>query len=173
MGSSATAEADEPEEAPPARSSSSGRSAPAVSAPVSGDGGPVTVNVDLGPVANMLSKLNDSVSEVAAELKRIREKGARIGFSDDAAELFDQLLKHVSAGSKAAREMAEKLVTSLPDSRWYGDSHELLRAIGENMASGGGGGGGGSSEDIVAIKEQLEMQKTQLTAILSIIQRRQ
>ncbi|MCC6573396.1 MAG: hypothetical protein IT462_06350 [Planctomycetes bacterium] len=175
---SATAEADDdgPEEAPAPRAATSGRAAPVATAPVAasgGGGGPVSVHIDLGPVASMLSKLNDNVAEVAAELRRIREKGAKIGFAEDTAEQFDQMLKHVSAGSKANRELAEKVVTSLPDSRWYGDLQELLRAIGENMAAGGGGGGGGSSEDITQIKEQLEMQKTQLSAILSIIQRRQ
>jgi hypothetical protein len=61
----------------------------------------------------------------------------------------------------------------LPESRWYGDLQNLAREVGEGIvAGGGGGGGGGNPEDIAAIKEQLEMQKTQLTAILSILQRR-
>ncbi|HRJ79233.1 MAG TPA: hypothetical protein PLF37_12055, partial [Planctomycetota bacterium] len=99
------------------------------------------------------------------------EKGSKVGFDDGAVELVDQALKHLSASSKANRELAEKLVTSMPEARWYGELQELLRTIGENFVAGGGGGGGSSGE-ITAIKDQLEMQKTQLTAILSILQRR-
>ena len=95
-------------------------------------------------------------------------------FGDTANEQMDQVLKHLSSVSKAGRELTEKLVTSLPESRWYGDLLKLGTEVGEGIVAGGGGGGGGGGnpEDINAIKEQLEMQKTQLTAILSILQRR-
>jgi hypothetical protein len=62
---------------------------------------------------------------------------------------------------------------ALLESRWYGDLINLGREVGEGLLAGGGSkGGGGSAEDLNAVKEQLEMQKTQLTAILSILQRR-
>lgn len=138
-----------------------------------GGGGPVTVNVDLAPVRNILGDIRDSIKDLTGEIRKIREKGMKTGFDDGAVELVDQALKHMSASSKANRELAEKVVTSMPEARWYGELQELLRAIGENFVAGGGGGGGsGSAADITAIKEQLEMQKTQLTAIISILQRR-
>jgi hypothetical protein len=138
-----------------------------------GGGGPVTVNIDLSPVKNILGDIRDGIKDLTGEIRRIREKGSKVGFDDGAVEMVDQALKHMSASSKANRELAEKLVTSMPEARWYGELQELLRAIGENFVGGGGGGeGGGNSADITSIKEQLEMQKTQLTAIISILQRR-
>ena len=138
-----------------------------------GGGGPVTVNVDLAPVRNILGDIRDSIKDLTGEIRKIREQGMKTGFDVGAVELVDQALKHMSASSKANRELAEKVVTSMPEARWYGELQELLRAIGENFVAGGGGGGGsGSAADITAIKEQLEMQKTQLTAIISILQRR-
>lgn len=150
------------------------------SAPVSsgggysgGGGGPVSVNIDLSPVKNILGDIRDGIKDLTGEIRKIREKGSKVGFDDGAVEMVDQALKHMSASSKANRELAEKLVTSMPEARWYGELQELLRAIGENfVGGGGGGGGGGNAADITAIKEQLEMQKTQLTAIISILQRR-
>jgi hypothetical protein len=137
-----------------------------------GGGGPVTVNVDLTPVRNILGDIRDGIKDLTGEIRKIREKGSKVGFDDGAVEMVDQALKHMSASSKANRELAEKLVTSMPEARWYGELQELLRAIGENFVGGGGGDGGGSAADITSIKEQLEMQKTQLTAIISILQRR-
>lgn len=148
------------------------RSAPAPSYG-GGGGGPVTVNIDLTPLRNILGDIRDGIKDLTGEIRKIREKGMKAGFDDGAVELVDQALKHMSASSKANRELAEKVVTSMPEARWYGELQELLRAIGENfVAGGGGGGGGGSASDISAIKEQLEMQKTQLTAIISMLQRR-
>lgn len=161
--------------APPA-SSPAPAAAPA-SAPVAtgGGGGPapkVTVNVDLGPVKDMLGRIRDEMKNLREEIKKTREKGMKVEFGDDASEQMDQVLKHLSTVSKAGRELTEKLVTSLPESRWYGDLIKLGQEVGEGMvAGGGGGGGGGSPEEITAIKEQLEMQKSQLTAILSLLQR--
>lgn len=150
-------------------------SAPAYSAPASG-GGPapkVTVNVDMGPVTDMMGRIRDELRNLREEIGKTRKEGMKVDIGGDAAELMDQMLKHLSAVSKASRELTEKLVTSLPESRWYSDLMNLGREVGEGIvAGGGGGGGGGSAEDINAIKEQLEMQKTQLTAILSILQRR-
>ncbi len=138
-----------------------------------GGGGPVTVNIDLNPLKNILGDIRDGIKDLTGEMRKIREKGSKVGFDDGAVEMVDQALKHMSASSKANRELAEKLVTSMPEARWYGELQELLRAIGENFVGGGGGGeGGGNSADITSIKEQLEMQKTQLTAIISILQRR-
>ncbi|MCZ7604644.1 MAG: hypothetical protein M5U25_00940 [Planctomycetota bacterium] len=153
------------------------RQAPAVAAPVmSGGGGgvapKVTLNVDLGPVTEMLGRIRDEMRNLRDEVKKSREKPMKVDFGDGANEQMDQILKHLSAVSKAGRELTEKLVTSLPESRWYGDLLNLGREVGEGIVAGGGGGGGGSAEDINSIKEQLEMQKTQLTAILSILQRR-
>jgi len=145
---------------------------------VSGGGGPapkVTVNLDLAPVTDMLGRIRDEMRNLRDEIKKTREKGMKVELGDDSNEQLDQVLKHLSSVSKASRELTEKLVTSLPDSRWYGDVLNLGREVGEAMVAGGGGGGGGGGgnpEDIEAIKEQLEMQKTQLTAILSILQRR-
>ena len=155
--------------------------APVAAAPVSssggggGGGGPapkVTVNVDLGPVTDMLGRIRDEMKNLREEVKKTREKGMAVEFGDNANEQMDQILKHLSSVSKAGRELTEKLVTSMPESRWYGDLLNLGREVGEGIVAGGGGGGGGNPEDINAIKEQLEMQKTQLTAILSILQRR-
>jgi hypothetical protein len=107
------------------------------------------------------------------EVAKTRKDGLKVDLAGDAAEQMDQALKHLSAVSKATRELAEKLVTSLPESRWYGDLINLGREVGEGLMAGGGSkGGGGSPEELNSIKEQLEMQKTQLTAILSILQRR-
>jgi len=131
----------------------------------------VTVNIDLTPLRNVLGDIRDGIKDLTGEIRKMREKGSKVGFDDGAVELVDQALKHLSASSKANRELAEKLVTSMPEARWYGELQELLRTIGENFVAGGGGGGGSSGE-ITAIKDQLEMQKTQLTAILSILQRR-
>lgn len=150
-------------------------SAPAVSSSGGGGGGPapkVTVNVDLGPVTDMLGRIRDEMKNLREEVKKTREKGMAVEFGDNATEQMDQILKHLSSVSKAGRELTEKLVTSLPESRWYGDLLKLGQEVGEGIVAGGGGGGGGNPEDINAIKEQLEMQKTQLTAILSILQRR-
>ncbi|CAG0983406.1 MAG: hypothetical protein KBG84_06125 [Planctomycetes bacterium] len=180
--------ADDAEEArEETQSSSSQPAAEAAPAPVSqrsapvssgggysgGGGGPVTVNIDLTPVRNILGDIRDGIKDLTGEIRKIREKGSKVGFDDGAVEMVDQALKHMSASSKANRELAEKMVTSMPEARWYGELQELLRAIGENFVGGGGGGGGGNSAaDITSIKEQLEMQKTQLTAIISILQRR-
>ncbi len=155
-------------------------SEPAYSAPPSastggGGGGPakVTVNMDLGPVTDMLGRIRDEMKNLREEVAKTRKDGLKVDLGGDAAEQMDQALKHLSAVSKATRELAEKLVTSLPESRWYGDLINLGREVGEGLVAGGGSkGGGGSPEDLNAIKEQLEMQKTQLTAILSILQRR-
>lgn len=154
-------------------------SAPAYSAPSGGGGGggpapKVTVNVDMGPVTDMLGRIRDEMRNLREEVAKTRKEGMKVDIGGDAAELMDQMLKHLSAVSKASRELTEKLVTSLPESRWYSDLMNLGREVGEGIVAGGGGGGGGggSAEDINAIKEQLEMQKTQLTAILSILQRR-
>ena len=150
---------------------------PAVSSSGGGGGGgpapKVTVNVDLGPVTDMLGRIRDEMKSLREEVKKTREKGMAVEFGDNATEQMDQILKHLSSVSKAGRELTEKLVTSLPESRWYGDLLKLGTEVGEGIvAGGGGGGGGGNPEDVAAIKEQLEMQKTQLTAILSILQRR-
>ena len=177
---------DEREETQSSSSQPAAEAAPAPvsqrSAPVSsgggfsggGGGGPVTVNIDLTPVRNILGDIRDGIKDLTGEIRKIREKGSKVGFDDGAVEMVDQALKHMSASSKANRELAEKMVTSMPEARWYGELQELLRAIGENFVGGGGGGGGGgnSAADITSIKEQLEMQKTQLTAIISILQRR-
>lgn len=182
-GSAVAEEADEPrEETQSAPASSEATPAPVSqrAAPVSsgggysggGGGGPVTVNIDLSPVKNILGDIRDGIKDLTGEIRKIREKGSKVGFDDGAVEMVDQALKHMSASSKASRELAEKVVTSMPEARWYGELQELLRAIGENFVGGGGGEGGGNSADITAIKEQLEMQKTQLTAIISILQRR-
>jgi hypothetical protein len=149
--------------------------APAVSSSGGGGGGgpaKVTVNVDLGPVTDMLGRIRDEMKNLREEVKKTREKGMKVEFADGATEQMDQILKHLSSVSKAGRELTEKLVTSLPESRWYGDLLKLGQEVGEGIVAGGGGGGGGNPEDVAAIKEQLEMQKTQLTAILSILQRR-
>jgi hypothetical protein len=153
------------------------RQAAVAAAPmVSGGGGgvapKVTLNVDLGPVTEMLGRIRDEMRNLRDEVKKSREKPMKVDFGDGANEQMDQILKHLSAVSKAGRELTEKLVTSMPESRWYGDLLNLGREVGEGIVAGGGGGGGGNAEDINAIKEQLEMQKTQLTAILSILQRR-
>jgi hypothetical protein len=181
-GESATnaAVADEVEstDSAPARQAPSAAPAAAVSSGGGGGGGgvapKVTLNVDLGPVTDMMSRIRDELKNLREEVKKSREKALPIEFGGDAAEQMDQILKHLSAVSKAGRELTEKLVTSLPESRWYGDLQNLAREVGEGIVAGGGGGGGGggNAEDINAIKEQLEMQKTQLTAILSILQRR-
>lgn len=146
------------------------------SAPVASGGGAapkVTVNVDLEPVKDMLGRIRDEMKNLREEIKKTREKGMKVELGDDSSEQMDQVLKHLSTVSKAGRELTEKLVTSLPESRWYGDLLKTAREAGENVAGGGGGGsGGGSSEEITEIKEQLEMQKSQLTAILSILKRR-
>lgn len=167
---SATATAPKPAPAAPAVSS-----APVSSAPASGGGGgpapKVTVNMDLGPVTDMLGRIRDEMKNLREEVKKTREKGMKVELGDDSQEQMDQVLKHLSSVSKAGRELTEKLVTSLPESRWYGDLLNLGREVGEGIVAGGGGGGG-NPEDINAIKEQLEMQKSQLTAILSILQRR-
>lgn len=163
--SSATSTASEGAPAPVSQ-----RSAPAYSG--GGGSGPVSVNIDLTPLRNILGDIRDGIKDLTGEMRKIREKGSKVGFDDGAVELVDQALKHMSASSKANRELAEKLVTSMPEARWYGELQELLRAIGENFVAGGGGGGGGNASDITAIKEQLEMQKTQLTAIISMLQRR-
>lgn len=164
--SSAPARAPKNQDAPAAVSSGGG----------GGGGGPapkVTVNMDLAPVTDMLGRIRDEMKSLREEVKKTREKGMKVEFGDDASEQMDQILKHLSSVSKAGRELTEKLVTSLPESRWYGDLLNLGREVGEGIvAGGGGGGGGGNPEDINAIKEQLEMQKSQLTAILSILQRR-
>ncbi len=173
-------EMEEREETGSATSSGATEAAPAAqsgrqAAPVAsgGGGGPVTVNMDLTPVRNILGDIRDSIKDLTGEIRKIREKGSKVGFDDGAMEVVDQALKHMSATSKANRELAEKVVTSMPEARWYGELQELIRAVGETMSVGGGGGGGNSSAgDITAIKEQLEMQKTQLTAIISILQRR-
>lgn len=152
--------------------------APSYSAPVSGGGGggpapKVTVNVDMGPVTEMLGRIRDELRNLREEIGKTRKEGMKIDLGGDSAELMDQALKHLSAVSKASRELTEKVVTSMPESRWYADLINLGREVGEGIvAGGGGGGGGGNAEEITAIKEQLEMQKTQLTAILSILQRR-
>lgn len=171
-------EADGRDETGTATSSGATEAAPAparTTAPVvaggGGGGGPVTVNIDLTPLRNVLGDIRDGIKDLTGEIRKMREKGSKVGFDDGAVELVDQALKHLSASSKANRELAEKLVTSMPEARWYGELQELLRTIGENFVAGGGGGGGSSGE-ITAIKDQLEMQKTQLTAILSILQRR-
>lgn len=153
-------------------------SAPAVSvaAPVAtaGGGAPanVTVNIDLGPVKDMLGRVRDEIRGLRDEMKRVREKGLKIEFGDDSGERLDQMLKHVSSVGKASRELTEKLVTSLPESRWYGDLIKLGREIGETIAVGSIGGGGGNPEEITAIKEALEMQQTQLMAILSMLKKK-
>lgn len=173
-------EMEEREETGSATSSGATEAAPAAqsgrqASPVAsgGGGGPVTVNMDLTPVRNILGDIRDSIKDLTGEIRKIREKGSKVGFDDGAMEVVDQALKHMSATSKANRELAEKVVTSMPEARWYGELQELIRAVGETMSVGGGGGGGNSSAgDITAIKEQLEMQKTQLTAIISILQRR-
>jgi hypothetical protein len=161
--------------------SGGGNSAPAAapsviaSAPQAVGAAPkVTVNLDLGPVTDMLGRIRDEMRNLREEIKKTREKGMKVELGDESTEQLDQVLKHLSSVSKASRELTEKLVTSLPESRWYGDVLNLGREMGSAIAQGGGGGGGaaGSSEDIDSIKEQLEMQKTQLTAILSILQRR-
>jgi hypothetical protein len=171
-GEPAVAE-DEPEvaESPAPRQVQS--AAPAAAPVASGPAPKVTMNIDLGPVTDMMGRIRDELKNLREEVKKSREKAMPIEFGANAAEQVDQVLKHLSAVSKAGRELTEKLVTSLPESRWYGDLQNLAREVGEGIvAGGGGGGGGGNPEDIAAIKEQLEMQKTQLTAILSILQRR-
>lgn len=181
-GGAPAAVVDEAPSEPASRPSSSPSmaSSSAASAPVASGGGgapgpapKVTVNVDMGPVTEMLGRVRDEMRNLREEVVKTRDKGMKVEFGGEAMEQLDQLLKHFSALSKAGREVAEKLVTSLPESRWYGDLLNLGREVGEGIvAGGGGGGGGGSAEEITAIKEQLEMQKTQLTAILSILQRR-
>ncbi|MCB9893703.1 MAG: hypothetical protein H6839_04565 [Planctomycetes bacterium] len=174
-GSAPAAVDDEPVSSPEPRAAAVAQAAPAVSSG-GGGGGPakVTVNMDLGPVTDMLGRLRDEMKNLREEMKKTREKGLKVEFGDTANEQMDQVLKHLSSVSKAGRELTEKLVTSLPESRWYGDLLKLGTEVGEGIVAGGGGGGGGGGnpEDINAIKEQLEMQKTQLTAILSILQRR-
>lgn len=172
-GAAPAAVEDEPESAPQPRQ------AAVAAAPVASGGGggggvapKVTLNVDLGPVTDMLGRIRDEMKNLREEVKKSREKPMKVDFGDGANEQMDQILKHLSAVSKAGRELTEKLVTSMPESRWYGDLLNLGREVGEGIVAGGGGGGGGSAEDINSIKEQLEMQKTQLTAILSILQRR-
>jgi len=169
----ATAVAEAPS-APAARPASSPAfsSAPAASGPVN-----VQVKVDLSPLQDILGRVRDEIRNLKDEVIKTREKGLKIDFGDTAAEQMDQALKHLSAVSKAGRELAEKLVTSLPESRWYGDVLNLGREVGESLVAGGGGGTGGAggaavSGDLTTIKEALEMQQTQLTAILSIMQRR-
>jgi hypothetical protein len=142
-----------------------------------GGGGPANVNVkvDMSAVQDVLGRLRDEVRNLKDEIVKTREKGMKIDAGDNLAEMFDQLLKHQSAQSKALRELAEKLVTSLPESRWYGDLLSVGREVGENVSSGGGGGGGSNgalTSDLQTIKEALAMQQTQLTAIMSIMQRR-
>ncbi len=180
-GGAPAAVAEEAPSEPASRPASSPSMSTAQAAPAASGGGgvahgpapKVTVNVDMGPVTEMLGRVRDEMRNLREEVVKTREKGLKVDFGGDAMEQLDQLLKHFSALSKAGREVAEKLVTSLPESRWYGDLLNLGREVGEGIvAGGGGGGGGGSAEEITAIKEQLEMQKTQLTAILSILQRR-
>ncbi|MBZ0136755.1 MAG: hypothetical protein K8I27_10320 [Planctomycetes bacterium] len=172
---SATEDDDAPIGASPPPAAAPVSSAPTVSSGGGGGGGPakVTVNMDLGPVTEMLGRIRDEMRSLREEVSKTREKGMKVSLADDVTEQMDQILKHLSSVSKAGRELTEKLVTSLPESRWYGDLLKLGTEVGEGIvAGGGGGGGGGSAEEINAIKEQLEMQKTQLTAILSILQRR-
>lgn len=131
----------------------------------------VTVNIDLAPVRDALGGIRDQLRELREEVKRTREKGMRVEFGEEANEQLDQALRHMSASSKASRELTEKLVTSLPETRWFNDLVELFRIIGENL-SVGGGGGGIAPEDFAVMKEQLDMQQTQLKAILNLLQRR-
>ena len=172
---------DDDGDSSPAPSSPTPAAAPAAvttaAAPVaSGGGGPtnVTVNVDLDPLKDMMGRVRDEIKELRSEIKKTREKGMKIEFGDDTAEQMDQVIKHLSSVSKAGRELTEKLVTSMPESRWYGDILAVQRETSESLAIGavGGGGGGGNPEEIAIIKESLEMQQTQLTAILSILQRK-
>ena len=147
-------------------------SAPAAAPAVAGPG-KIVVNMDLGPVTDMLGRIRDEMKNLREEVAKTRKDGLKVDLGGDAAEQMDQALKHLSAVSKATRELAEKLVTSLPESRWYSDLINLGREVGEGMMAGGGrGGSGAGAEEINEIREQLEMQKTQLTAILSILQRR-
>lgn len=166
-------------EAPSAPSSrpASAPSAPAFSSAPSGPLN-VQVKVDLSPLQDILGRVRDEIRNLKDEVIKTREKGLKIDFGDTAAEQMDQALKHLSAVSKAGRELAEKLVTSLPESRWYGDVLNLGREVGESLVAGGGAGGGGGggggamASDLTTIKEALEMQQTQLTAIMSMMQRR-
>ncbi|MBK9973548.1 MAG: hypothetical protein IPP14_02040 [Planctomycetes bacterium] len=171
---SATAVAEAP-------SSTSQRPASSVSTPAlssaAAPSGPlnVQVKVDLSPLQDILGRVRDEIRNLKDEMVKTREKGLKIDFGDTAAEQMDQALKHLSAVSKAGRELAEKLVTSLPESRWYGDVLNLGREVGEAMVAGGGSGGGGGgamSGDLTTIKEALAMQQTQLAAIMSALQRR-
>jgi len=133
----------------------------------------VSVKVDLSPLQDVLGRLRDEMRNLKDEVIKTREKGLKVELGDNSAELLDQALKHLSALSKAGRELAEKLVTSLPESRWYGDLLSVSREVGEGMAAGGGGGSNGAmASDLATIKEALAMQQTQLTAIMSIMQRR-
>lgn len=180
LGTPVSASADvEPTKSapPPAPAPAAVSSAPVSSQQSSGGGGGaapnITVNMDLAPVTDMLGRIRDEMKSLREEVKKTREKGMKVEFGDDATEQMDQILKHLSSVSKAGRELTEKLVTSLPESRWYGDLLNLGREVGEGIvAGGGGGGGGGSAEEINEIKEKIEMQGSQLTAILSILQRR-
>lgn len=173
---SSTAVAEAPS-APPPRPASSPASPAFSAAPASG-GGPINVQVkvDLSPLQDIIGRVRDEIRNLKDELVKTREKGLKIDFGDTAAEQMDQALKHLSAVSKAGRELAEKMVTSLPESRWYGDVLNLGREVGESLVAGGGGGGGGGggavSSDLTTIKEALEMQQAQLTAIVSMLQRR-
>ena len=178
--SSATAVEEAPAPKQAAAPASAVSHAPAVShgGGGGGGGGPVnvTVKVDLSPIQDVLGRVRDEIRNLRDELTKTREKGMKVELGDATTEQMDQLLKHFSALSKAQRELTEKMVTSLPESRWYGDLLNLGREVGENLASGGGGGGGGGSSaaaaDIVTIKEALALQQTQLTAIMSMLQRR-
>jgi hypothetical protein len=170
---SSTAVAEAPSSSPQRPASSV--STPALSS-AAAPSGPlnVQVKVDLSPLQDILGRVRDEIRNLKDEMVKTREKGLKIDFGDTAAEQMDQALKHLSAVSKAGRELAEKLVTSLPESRWYGDVLNLGREVGEAMVAGGGGGGGGGAMngDLTTIKEALAMQQTQLAAIMSALQRR-
>lgn len=170
-----TAVADEPASAPAPRQASS-PATPAFSGGAPSGPLNVQVKVDLSPLQDIIGRVRDEIRNLKDELVKTREKGIKIDFGDTAAEQMDQALKHLSSVSKAGRELAEKLVTSLPESRWYGDVLNLGREVGESLVAGGGGGGGGGggavSSDLTTIKEALEMQQAQLTAIVSMLQRR-
>ena len=78
----------------PAPKAAAPASAPAAtSAPVAsgGGGGPtnVTVNVDLDPLKDMVSRVRDELKEMRAEIKKTREKGMKVELGDETAEQMD------------------------------------------------------------------------------------
>ncbi len=122
------------------------------------------VSFDLSPLHQVLGEIRDGILGLSQEVRKIREGGMPMAFGEESSELAYTITRQMTTQSKAVRELTDKLLVSLPESRWFEEVRQFLQAKPQV------GIPPGMQKTFAQIVEQLNLQRAQLAAILSKVE---